>query len=204
LVLNEYVHGPSRVDFLQSLKDRGLQHIKYSERIGINNQILIASRDPFMPGNLSAPEMRDGISESNWLHLSLNPIGLDVVGVRVPAYRTSKDLRAYWEKFTGLVQASASRRVLFIGDLNADPDSETHLGSTYLKRLRSENWAIPSPKGPWSFASGSRIDHVIASPGIIINSATYLSVLEGVTLASKPIAESVSDHAALVVDLNLR
>jgi endonuclease/exonuclease/phosphatase family metal-dependent hydrolase len=202
LTLNEYVHGKSRAAFLKGLKDLGLLHVAVSQRVDQNNQILIASRYPVRVGDLPPPGMGDGISESNFLHVSLARPHIEIVGVRVPAYRTRADLHSYWTKFAALVLSASNRHLAFIGDLNADPTSKRHVGTAYLERLCRAGWNLPSPQGDWSFASGSRLDHLLASPSLGCSAAQYVRAIDGVPLASKPIGDAVSDHAPLVVDLS--
>ena len=200
LTLNEYVHDPSREAFLNDLASLGLVHTCISERYGRNNQILIASKQALKPIEPSPLLLNDGIGESNFLRVHLVESGLELVGIRVPAYQ-SKQLRcSYWERLVALIGTPPGNPVIYIGDLNADKDSK-HEGSAYLSELLARGWNIPTPDGSWSHTSGSRIDHVIASPSLKIRSASYLTELDGLELASKPVGEAVSDHAALVVDL---
>jgi endonuclease/exonuclease/phosphatase family metal-dependent hydrolase len=58
------------------------------------------------------------------------------------------------------------RSIVWIGDLNGDPDSARSTGGKHLARLRDEVWQLPRATGPWSFYTGSRIDHVMASPRV--------------------------------------
>ena len=62
---------------------------------------------------------------------------------------------------------------------------------------------MPQPVGEWSFYRGSRIDHVLASSSLPMPSATYVTAIAGVDLASANTSTRVSDHAALVVDLEI-
>lgn len=201
--LNEYVHGNSRVQFAEGLKGLGFAHITVSKRVDTNNQVLIASRTPLEIGDIEPPSMGDGVSESNFLHVRLPTSGIEVAAIRVPAYESRTVLRDYWGKLAEIVRRTATRRILYVGDLNADPDDSTYVGAAHLAALKQEGWSIPRPSGPWSFLSGSRIDHVIASPALPIPTAVYVSDIDGVALVSQDRATRVSDHAALVVDLAL-
>jgi len=201
LTLNEYVHDPTREAFLDDLASLGLVHTCISKRIGQNNQVLITSKQALDPIGSSPLLLNDGIGESNILRVRLMESGLELVGVRVPAYRSRLVLRAYWERLVTLMGTPSEKPVMFIGDLNADTNSK-HVGSAFLSDLQARGWNIPTPAGPWSHTSGSRIDQVIASPSLKILSVSYMTELDGLKLASKPVGESVSDHAALIVDMD--
>jgi hypothetical protein len=201
LTLNEYVHGETRAPLLEALANLGLEHVQVSTRLNGNNQVLVASRHRMDKGELAGPQTEDAGGASNFLHVILPHAELELVGVRAPAYETSVVLRDYWQKLIDIIRSAKHRRILFIGDLNADPDKSRGVGSPYLSLLREEGWCIPSPSGPWSYVSGSRIDHVVAAPGVSIGTAEYVCEVEGVTIASQTGGESITDHAALVVTL---
>lgn len=202
LTLNEYVHGETRAPLLKALASLGLEHVQVSQRLNGNNQVLVASKHRIDRGDIAGPQTDDAGGESNFLHVILQHAELEFVGVRAPAYESSVVLRDYWQKLIEIVRNAKDRRILFIGDLNADPDKVRGVGSPYLNSLRKEGWCVPSPSGPWSFVSGSRIDHVVAAPGVSIGTAEYVCEVEGVTIASQTTGESITDHAALVVTLS--
>ena len=203
LTLNEYVDGSTRKPLRDHLERLGLDHIAVSDRITTNNQVLIASRYPFTTGDLVGPYTEDGGGPSNFLHIALAEPDMEIVGVRVPAYLKRSDLQDYWAKFAALVRSTAKRKIIFAGDLDADPDVPGHCGSATLSALRTEGWNLPTPSGAWSFASGSRIDHVLGAPGAFRLSASYVSDLDGIALASRDTANRISDHAALVVEVDV-
>lgn len=203
LTLNEYVHGPSRATIVAALSASGLTHVEVSERVGTNNQVLIASRWPLDRGDLHGPSTADGGGESNFIHVIVRSADIELVALRAPAYERSAELRDYWEKLASIVRASAGRRIIFVGDLNADPERRKHLGASYLRQLRSDGWNIPNPWGAWSFVSGTRIDHAIASSKIAGIRAAYISSVNGLDLASRDKATRISDHAPLLVDMTL-
>lgn len=200
LLLNEYVHAGERDALMAFLDDAGLRHLELSERVGKNNQVLIASRFPMVVGDLKGPMTDDGAGESNFLHVRLAEQSIDIVGIRVPAYAQARMLHDYWQRFADLVQHHKNAKILFIGDFNADPDGKSHIGSVYLARLREQGWHIPRADGLWSFVSGSRIDHALLSPASMqaaVATARYVSCLDGITLASSDSRDRVSDHAVL-------
>ena len=201
LVLNEYVHGEERAALVDALAHIGLGNVLFSERLNGHNQVLIASNSPITAGALRGPATPDGGGESNFLHVLVPYAHLEIVGVRAPAYAKRNELQDYWEKLVAIIQSTQERRILFIGDVNADPDSGRSVGSSHLASLRSAGWIIPSPSGAWSYVSGSRIDHAIASPTVAIDRAEYVSEVAGIVVASQTKAAAISDHAALVVQV---
>ena len=202
LTLNEYVHGSTRGHFIETLGAIGLTHVKCSVRIRSNNQVLIASRLPFESGDLVGPDTEDGGGSSNFLHITFPDSGLAVVGIRVPAYEKKSVLEDYWTKLLALIRSTQNREIVFLGDFNADPDMPKSFAGATLAALRSLGWQIPAPSGSWSFVSGSRIDHVVAGPGIGGLQAAYVAELDNAVLASRDTLNRVSDHAALMVDLD--
>ena len=201
LVLNEFVDGPTRATLREGLSVLGLSHIRVSERVGRHNQVLIASTTPVELGALKGPEMPGGAGESNFLHVHLQTRALEVVGLRVPAYKTSRDQHEYWSQLATRIRENVDRRIVWIGDLNADPDSPAYVGGRYLAELRADGLQLPRPEGEWSFARGTCIDHVIAAPAVNLLSAEYVSVIEGIAVASLDPGNRVSDHAALVAGI---
>jgi hypothetical protein len=204
LSLNEYVHGPSRPSLLQGLAAAGLPHWLVSERLGKNNQVLIASRWPIAAGDLRGPTTVSQGGESNFLHAVLPSVNLEVVGVRAPAY-TGIDLHEYWGGLLAIVRRCKERRILFIGDLNTDPDSTRRSTSAYLRALRSEHWTVPRPTGDWSYISpkgiGTCIDHAVVAPALKVLVAEYIQSHDGFDLASIDRCSRISDHAPLAVHL---
>ncbi len=198
LTLNEYVHGASRADFVAGLAELGLRHLLVSDPIPGHNQVLVASRQPITRGELTCPPVPDHHAASNFLHFIVGD--LEVVALRAPAYERRSDLRAYWEGLYATVDSVRDRRIVFVGDLNADPDRNSHLGASYLRRLEAAGWRVPRPTGDWSCWTKadrrSRIDHLLASCSVPALDASYAHhVLVG------NVTGAVSDHAALVVEV---
>jgi Endonuclease/Exonuclease/phosphatase family len=204
LVLNEYVHGLTRDPFVESLKTAGFVHVSVSNRIANNNQVLIASHYPFLSGGIFGPQTEDGGGESNFLHVVFAEFQLEVVGIRAPAYTKGAVLRDYWANLARLIRSTVSRRIIFVGDFNADPDVPSNPGAATLAALQAEGWHLSSPSGAWSFVSGTRIDHALSSPAAFPVRGAYVSRLEGIDLASLDKATRISDHAALVVEFHVQ
>jgi endonuclease/exonuclease/phosphatase family metal-dependent hydrolase len=204
LTLNEYVHGPSRDVLLSSLSETGLSHALVSTPSGLNNQVLIASRFRIVAGTLQSPSVSVA-ANTNFLHVCLPNENLEVVGMRVPAYRQAHDKDAYWQEFSQIAATTRDRRIIFIGDFNVDP-TRRYVGARQLNQLVQAGWQLPSPEGSWSFVSKtdktSRIDHALVSPGLIVEAARYVAEIDSMKLAGSD-DTACSDHAALVVDIQI-
>jgi endonuclease/exonuclease/phosphatase family metal-dependent hydrolase len=124
--------------------------------------------------------------------------------MRVPAYSRFAERRAYWEGLEKLVAPARDRRIVFIGDFNADPETPRYVGCGYLRRLAESGWFIPRPEGDWSCETRarrhSRIDHALVSPLLGPASTRYSVGINGDRIVGNGHG-AVSDHAALVVDL---
>jgi len=199
LVLNEYVHGATRSSFLDWLSVEGMSHHAVSTRFGKNNQILIASRWPVESGDLSGPSSDDDGGRSNFLHLFVPAIDIELVGLRVPAYESRRYLRAYWTRLVGVIATARERKIIFVGDFNADPDAAYHVGAKQFADLRNVGWQLPVPAGDRSYKSGTRIDHVVASSRLPPVRATYVDTVEGINLCGAA-KNAVSDHAPIIVE----
>jgi hypothetical protein len=201
LILNEYVHGASRDEMLKGLANLGLVYWRLSDRLGNNNQVLIASRYELVPGDLRGPSTDSGGGESNFLHVRVPALDMDVVGLRVPSY-TGTLLKKYWHDLGALVSGMAGHRIVFAGDLNADPASDAYIGGPYLAGLDAAQWQVPVAEGEMSFRSGSRIDHAIVATALPVMSATYVVELGDLLLCGLG-ERAISDHAPLSVELDV-
>jgi hypothetical protein len=195
-VLNEFVDGPSRAGLRSMLERLGMPHVHVSERIWRHNQVLIASSEPSLAGDLQGPSLTGGAGESNFLHLRLDS-GYELVGIRVPTYQ-KLELAQYWEQLVATIRSTSDRQIAWIGDFNADPDNPQSFGGRFLSQLESDGWSIPHAAGPWSFWRGSRIDHLLVSPSLACSGAEYVVTVKGRTIAGQRSPEHISDHAALV------
>lgn len=198
LTLNEYVHGASRAEFVSGLTDVGLRHVLVSDPVPGHNQVLVAAREQLWLGDLTCPPVPDSHAASNFLHVRIGD--LEVVGLRAPAYEVRADLRKYWESLHPIIEATRDRRIVYLGDMNADPDRNSYIGTRYLRNLEASGWRIPRPTGDWSCwtkaGRRSRIDHLVGSPTVPALTAIYAT--HG---PAGQIPGAVSDHAALVVEI---
>ena len=209
LVLNEYVQGTDHRRLWDDLRSMGLGFIKISERRPGHNQVLMASKRDFIVGAVPAPSIQcDSHGRTNFLAASFREPEFTLIGMRAPAYESAKLVRAYWGELTETLRVTASRKVVVIGDMNGDPENEKSIGGQHLAALRAEGWKIPRAEGDWSYKADSgayttRIDHVVASPGIRMASASYITALPGIVVAGTRAEAALSDHAIClgVVDI---
>ena len=206
LTLNEFVDGESRRPLHLMLKSLGFGHVLVSQRHGVHNQVLVASRHPLSVGDIPPPTVptNPGSAESNFLHVQLKRQGcsVDVLAVRAPAYKSVAETQSYWKQLRDIAFANIERPLVLIGDLNADPDNARSPGGAYLREMEARGFAIPRAEGAWSFWRGSRIDHAVLAPGLTARRASYLTTIGDWNVASSDKSTCISDHAALLIDLS--
>jgi hypothetical protein len=200
LVLNEFVDGPTRIELRANLAALGLMHVAVSHRVGRHNQVLIAARQACGLGEMTGPELDGGAGQSNFLHVRFG--GLDVVGLRAPSYNGS-ELVEYWDRLRTLILQTGESSIVWIGDMNADPDRPEFVGGRVLADLRANGWNVPRAEGESSFLSGSRIDHAIVSTRVQCVAAQYVTTLGDQTLVGRlsSTRDYISDHAGLLVEV---
>jgi endonuclease/exonuclease/phosphatase family metal-dependent hydrolase len=221
IVLTEYVERRSLLDghdFLcAAFGEQGLSHIqlspenpaKYGGRVDHfqANRVLIASRYPLERRADLEPEPAE-YARTNYLQVWVPDFDLNLIGLRVPAYATGSAKRAYWKWFEALTTSWSGRRMVIIGDLNADPDRKGDVGGAFLARIRASGaWAMPDPAGdPWSFfsknGSTARIDRALIAPSVGVGVTSYLAESEQHRYAGRS-AEALSDHSVLICDLDV-
>lgn len=189
---------------IESLAGVGFQHLKVSDRLDGHNQVLVASRYPLELGEIRGPATANRGGESNFLHVRVPREGIEFVGLRTPSY-TGAALMEYWVGLVNIIQACAGRRIVFMGDLNTDPEQTRRRTAKYLHEVTGAGWMVPAPDGEWSFISntglGSRIDHASVSSALQVVGARYVAGSGPLKLAAPNRAGAVSDHAALVIEL---
>jgi hypothetical protein len=124
LVLTEFVDGAHHDNFKDSLKDVGFEGIAVSVKAPRQNQVLLAARTPLVD---------DGL-------LPLPGLDLEVVGFRAPMYLTADDRSGYWRQVETIVRSARDRRVIFLGDFNTDPHSDTRPCAAVFPRLQAEGF----------------------------------------------------------------
>jgi endonuclease/exonuclease/phosphatase family metal-dependent hydrolase len=218
LVLTEFVDGPSREHVHATLEGLGFSRKpvvsdRYHTPRGLpHNQVLITARVPLKRGDLEIPALgvpgAEAAARPNFLHAKLPSAGLEIVGLRAPAYKVSAERKAYWRAVREIAATADTRdlRLVLIGDLNASPAHQSP-GGQALRHLRQVGWQVPNPVGDWSYRRRgaksppvtSKIDHVIARPPVRVLTAEWVTEVGGHALAGRE--DAPSDHAALCADL---
>jgi len=204
VVLTEYVEGPGHVAFCDALYSGGLvTPLRTPIKGGRHNQVLIVSSSTASRGTFAPPDTL-GHASSNCLRVRLDDPSIDVVGLRVPDYKSTKETLAYWDWFETAVGPLSTYPTVIIGDLNVDPRSNDP-GADHLRRLVDAGWQLPDPTGPWSYiphseGAPSRLDHALVSPGLTVNATAYITSKNGYPFAGDGSAY-FSDHALLVLEV---
>ena len=206
LVLTEYVDGPHLTGFKDSLKDIGYESVVVSLRGPRQNQVLLAARSPLTDEGLLPLPGHTESATTNWLHRRLPAWNLEVVGFRAPMYLDADDRYAYWHQVESIVRLARDRPVLFLGDFQLDPHTDTRACAAVFPRLVADGFTLAQPKGDWSCHGGnghggSRIDHALATPGLRLTEARYLYKVGRHQLAgpANGAGAPLSDHALLSI-----
>jgi hypothetical protein len=88
IVLTEYVEGTGHDRFCATLEGGGLVSQFHTPILGgLHNQVLIASRAPATRGTFAPPDALPHAGY-NFLHVRLDGLALDLMGLRGPMYET--------------------------------------------------------------------------------------------------------------------
>jgi exonuclease III len=202
LVLNEFKDGPSRQSLRAKLADQGLSHWLASEDRSGHNQVFIASSAPLEIGDLRCPEVPDGHAATNFLHVKVPVMDIEVVGFRAPAYNSKALRAAYWRELADLMLKVSDRNIVFAGDFNADPSQRGSDVYPFVGHLVAHGWQVTDPSGPWSFCKGTRIDHATVSAGLKLGASEYVAKVGDVLLSDTVPGQRISDHAALLLQIS--
>jgi endonuclease/exonuclease/phosphatase family metal-dependent hydrolase len=205
LVLTEFVDGDHHARFKESLKDIGYSSLAVSLKAPHQNQVLIAARTPLADDGLLPLPGHTEAASTNWLHRRLPELKLEIVGFRAPVYLAADDRLGYWQQVEGIARTARERRVVFLGDFNLDPHTDTRSCAQVFPRLTDGGFNLASPQGDWSYhtgnGGGTRVDHALASPAVSIKDARYLYKTGRHTLAGPANGRgpALSDHAVLSI-----
>ena len=204
LVLTEFVDGPHHTVFKDSLKDIGFEGLAVSVKAPQQNQVLIAARTALANDGLLPLPGHTEAATTNWLHRRLPALGIEVVGFRAPMYLSADDRLRYWNQVEHIARAARERPIVFVGDFNLDPHTDTRPCAEVFPRLAADGYRLAEPAGDWSYHSGkgnggTRIDHAFTSPTLRISEARYLYKARSHTLAGPANGHgpALSDHALL-------
>jgi endonuclease/exonuclease/phosphatase family metal-dependent hydrolase len=204
LILTEYVAHDAHASFFDRLADYGLRHARISAYAAKNNRVVVASRWELEPGSIQAPAI-DEAMPSNALHVTAPTCDVEVLGLRLPDYSKQPAVRrAWWDWLMTTAESAIRRPIILAGDLNTDASYPRARCGDRLERLTHAGWrhAIPDEGvSYWTLnGDGKRIDHAFVSPHFRVVDARYVTEAAGHRLIGKP-AQALSDHAALIVDL---
>lgn len=206
VVLNEFVDGEERDSFKQSLEKSGYTYISVSKKMNRQNQVLIASKSEHEVGDLIPPSCSES-SKTNFLHIIMPLLDIEIVGLRVPFYKKAQELKLYWSQLLEIIRSTVSRNIVFIGDFNCNPVVPKTPGGKALNLLQKEGWQIPQPSGGWSYISHngenvSCLDHALGSPILAKISATYTCRHGCHIIAGPKDLNPISDHALLIAQIS--
>ena len=205
LVLTEFVDGPHTDHFKDALKDIGFEGLAVSVKAPRQNQVLLAARTALADDGLLPLPGHTESATTNWLHRRLPAFRLEIVGLRAPMYLAADDRQSYWRQVEAIAQSARDRRLVFVGDFQLDPHTDSRACAEVFPRLTGDGFTLARPKGDWSCHGGNghggtRIDHALASPGLAFSDARYLykagrHLLAGQANGTAPL----SDHALLSI-----
>jgi endonuclease/exonuclease/phosphatase family metal-dependent hydrolase len=210
LVLTEFFDGPHADPFKVALKDIGYAGVAVAVKAPRQNQVLIAARTELTDDGLLPLPGHTEAATTNWLHRRLPALKLEIVGFRAPMYLAADDRLGYWQQVEAIARSGRDRRVIYLGDFNLDPTTDTRPCAEVFPRLETDGFTLARPTGDWSYHSGNgdggtRIDHALAAPGLRVTDARYVykagrHLLAGPANGSAPL----SDHALLSIRLPFR
>jgi exonuclease III len=190
IVLTEYVESndADRRDIIrnaliaQKFDTRNIHTTTYKRG---HNSVLVATKMHSKKGNppTDAPPIFQTHAASNYLHISIPGLPLELVGFRMGTDKdyTDEDRRTYWKWLAQNVNEIDSTRVIAIGDFNLDPKDPKKRKEEVceFKRLfltdDPPKWMVPKPSGKWSHwgpshtlekPSSSRLDHALVSTAL--------------------------------------
>lgn len=199
VVITDYLPDVSDKPFTDALAKAGLGHRMTSAQVKAQRQVLIASREPIVAGDIECCGISSA-TKPNWLHARTES-GTEIVGFRVPIFTKRGMKQTYWE---WLINEALPRLIekpsVLMGDFNAAPSYRPLLLAV------AAGWQLATPEAGWSHKTpkteGVAIDHGLVSPHFRIRSTEYVEKLGAMTLTGTPTA--YSDHKALVVELGPR
>lgn len=157
-----------------------------------------------------------------WLAVESHNRELAIAGAYVPLSDKLHPTRktVYWRWLLSESDLLLTRPTILLGDLNtgdqlldrsggtkfADADAFAELGRRGWRDAYTEANPGKQAFSWWSAVNGFRIDHAFLSPTApTVRAATYVEEVQDLVLVNSkraPGVQAISDHAALVVDLN--
>jgi len=124
------------------MAELGYSAFRISDYVPGQNRVVISSRVPIEPGGVQAIDCTPA-TRPNFLHVQLQSHSLDVIGMRVPMFNGYPGAeKEYWAWIEAKAAEWSSRRLVLIGDLNADPKKGS-VGGRCLGRLARNGCDVP-------------------------------------------------------------
>lgn len=188
-----------------ALADAGLAHALLPSTPDGVNGVLLVSRHPLRP--VARPELPACLAH-RWREAELPDLDLTLAGVHLAEAGRQPEHAQGWRATLRIARERQAQRFILAGDLNTWRDSaaghkRSGAQATNLGRLAAlgytDAWQAVGPGDPgttWSGGRGGafRLDYVVVS-------APLRTALRRAEVAHADRAERLSDHAAVVVEL---
>lgn len=202
VVLTEYVEGADHRQFVDDLKAGGLAFFQKTDYTPKENQILIASRESLVRGNISAPGIYSSVPQ-NVLHVRQN--GVDILGFRMPSGKAFDRpyKRSTWDWLLGAATQLGNKPAIVVGDFNTAPgDTDGYCGDC-LEKMAEIGWSRAASTGySWKGRGVERqIDHIFTSPSLTLLDAEYKWNFQELVPDAASGKVGIPDHAMLVADV---
>lgn len=221
VVLTEFVPRRSP-GFEAAIREAGLAYLEHSELKGSGNNVLIASRHRLEPGRSAVPDFGDQDAQTNVLHMRLADPGIDILGLRIPAYAPRhENWKRMWDWIDGAAKQLKDVPAVILGDFNVDPNpdrmSKKWQCPDRLQAMEKEWQRVPTTGASyWSVGRSPaghvlsrprQLDHAFVSRHLHVREALYQTTTASCVLVDpeKPRSReaALSDHAALIVEIEL-
>ncbi len=194
LVFTEFFPRQHENQFRATLAHAGWsEQVMSSETREVANRVLIASRLPLAPMNIKLPTF-DQQFPANLLGVRIPSLGLSVLGIRVPAYKTACLRLSAWDWIEASAASIGNEPAIIAGDLNIQAMAGASRGGDHFRRILAHGWHRADPRAATFFGYKGRtseIDHVLATNHCIIRNARCVQ------------DSAISDHAAVVCRVEL-
>ena len=188
------------------LADHGWKHQLSTNPPPGKNGMFVASRSPITRER--SPRFGRALPDHRWLGFAIHELGISVAAIHAPDNSKPLERKHFWRSLTRFARLVRGHPMLMMGDFNAirhqlDRDESASGTARSVSRLASLGYVDAWRSGharerdfTWFSARGNgyRLDHAWASPALA-------GRLRGAHHRHLGRHESLSDHAAIVVEL---
>lgn len=203
VVLTEFVPAANHEELIKLMSNSGLKYTALSKLDGKHNGVFICSTFPIEKGTITAPPISPACPPSA-LHVTIPSLGLDILGIRMPAYKKSSLRREYWNWIESEAARAIGRPTIIIGDFNTDSTHSRARCGDRLSQMVKAGWTHAAPKEGSSYWTSKgkplSLDHAFVSPQFEVYGSEYVSNFSGKNFVGRK-REFLSDHAILSLDL---